>query len=141
MSLQATHGLPAVQSRHRVARFDLRGVPVDGIEPVDGWALYVYDERDLDGFGTDAYFARGPLRDVFLPVSRFHFTPTQARFAWLVNADFPPTIERPGGIFTPWCDSDIDAHLLAEAYCAAVSAGRVDEAAALLSELMGEMAA
>lgn len=77
--------------------------PVRGIDPVDGWTLCSYPYLDGDGFESDLYVARAADGDVSLDVSRFRFTPTQERFAYLVGADFP---SRPG--ITPWDDEDID---------------------------------
>ena len=80
--------------------------PVAGITLVDGWELRWHPESDSDGFETRAYVARGPYRDVHLDVSRFRFTPSQDRFAWLVKAGFPP---RP--TLGPWDDTDIEARM------------------------------
>lgn len=86
--------------------------PVDDISPVEGWSLHTFGNVDSDGFRRPEYVARGPLRDVHLPVSRFAFTPTQDRFAWLVRNDFAPN---PGADRTgPWDDHDIDYALAAE---------------------------
>lgn len=79
------------------------GFPVAWIEPVDGWTLRSFTYWDGDGFLSPAWFARGPDRDELLPVSRFLFEPTQARFAWLVRNGFPKC---PG--IGPWTDGDID---------------------------------
>lgn len=80
---------------------------VDGVSPVDGWRLFTFDEPDGDGFSTPAYFARGPWRDVMLPVSRFSFTPTQGRFEFLVRNGFPFFPERGN-----WTDDVIDNALM-----------------------------
>lgn len=77
--------------------------PVADIAPVDGWVLWTWPETDGDGFETDAYFARGPHTDVALDVSRFRFTPSQERFAWLVRNGFPPRRR-----FGPWDDTEIE---------------------------------
>lgn len=83
--------------------------PVAGIAPVDGWTLWAWDDLDGDRFTRPAYFARHADRDVMLAVSRFRFTPTQERFAWLVESGFP----RRRGI-GPWDDAEID-HEIASA--------------------------
>lgn len=79
------------------------GVEVPGIAPCDGWALKAYPEDDGDSFTTTGYVA---VRDdvvVLLRHSRFEFTPTQARFDYLVLNDFP---RAPGG--GPWTNAKID---------------------------------
>lgn len=87
------------------------GVRLHNIEPVDGWHLTVFDEWDGDGFCTPAYVARhtDEPEQVWLDVSRFRFSPTQERFAWLVRNGFPP---RPA--LGPWDDFDIDARIAGE---------------------------
>lgn len=77
------------------------------IEPVDGWHLRVWEEWDGDGFCTPAYNAcHEDGREVWLDVSRWRFTPSQDRFAWLVRNGFPP---RPA--LGPWDDFDIEQRL------------------------------
>ena len=88
--------------------------PVPGVQPVDGWELLTRDEQDGDGFWSAYYVARGPERDELLDVCRFRFSPSQARFAWLVRNGFPP---RPA--FGPWDDRDIEAAIAAERSAAA----------------------
>lgn len=78
--------------------------PVGGIDPVQGWTLLQREERDGCGFTSLDYIARGGTHDVWLDVSRFRFTPSQDRFAWLVEHGFP---RREGA--TPWDDELIDA--------------------------------
>ena len=82
---------------------------VAGIDPVGGWELRKYVGGDTDGFRRNEYIARGPLKDVHIEVSCFHFTPTQDRFAWLVRNGFParPTTG-------PWDDFDIDERIARE---------------------------
>ena len=80
-----------------------------GIEPVDGWRLLEGEERDGDRFWTPYYVAVRGAETVQLDVSRFRFTPSQDRFAWLVRNGFPP---RPA--FGPWDDADIEDRLAAE---------------------------
>lgn len=92
-----------------MTRLNVRSAPVSGIMAVDGWTLHAYDEWDSDGFWTDAWFARGAERDVALDVSRFHFSPSQERFAWLVRHDFP----RRRGI-GPWDDTEIEHEMACE---------------------------
>lgn len=91
-----------------MTRYNLIAAPVAGIEPVNGWTLFSYEEPDGDRFWADAYFARGPVRDVMLDVSRFGFTPSQERFAWLVRRGFP---KRRG--IGPWDDTEIE-HMIGQ---------------------------
>lgn len=67
---------------------------VDGIEPFQGWSLLQYDDEDCDGFITPGYFASNGEREVWFDHCRFHFSPTQERFEYLVRRGFP----RLGGI-------------------------------------------
>lgn len=85
--------------------------PVIGIDPVNGWILWSFDEADSDGFFAPAYFARGEREDVLLSVSRFRFSPSQERFAWLVRNGFP---RRPGKILAAWDDTEIEERIAAE---------------------------
>ena len=79
------------------------------IAPVDGWSIEL-DEREPHGRWHEYKAVRGDeVR--YLGVSRFDFTPTQDRFAWLVANDFPASIGRVTGIRTPICNDDIDAAL------------------------------
>jgi hypothetical protein len=89
--------------------------PVPGIDPVDGWAMRAFGDGGPGCGSWDEYIARGADRDVMLRVSRWSFTPTQERFAWLVRAGFPNGVQRPGGCITSICDSDIDAAIAAGA--------------------------
>lgn len=82
---------------------------VDHVDPVDGWSLHSYPYMDGEGFWRDEYAARRGDAEVPLDVSRFRFTPSQARFAWLVRNGFPP---RPA--FGPWDDTDIEARIQQE---------------------------
>lgn len=79
--------------------------PVAGIDPVDGWALFTFDERDNCGFTRPGYVAVRGDEARHLNVSRFRFTPSQDRFAWLVRTGFP---SRAGKILGPWDDTDIE---------------------------------
>lgn len=85
--------------------------PVPGIAPVDGWQLHHFDEEDSDGFWTTGYLAQRGAEQRFLNTSRFRFTPSQDRFAWLVCAGFP---ERRGRLMGPWDDTEIEAAIAAE---------------------------
>jgi hypothetical protein len=86
--------------------------PDPDIEPYQGWALCCYLDDDNDGFTRLEYVARGPERDVAVPVSRFAFHPTQGRFEWLVRNGFA---KKPSAHATgPWDDYDIDAAIAAE---------------------------
>lgn len=102
------HGNPF---RGRLMPFFQSASRVEYIEPVDGWSLFAMDEPDGDGFWTTSYVARCDDGDVMLHTSRFRFTPSQERFAWLVRHGFP---RRPGKILGPWCDLDIEAAIEAE---------------------------
>lgn len=77
--------------------------PLLGIAPVDGWSLWGYDEWDSDGFTTTGYCARKDGIERILNVSRFRFSPTQERFAYLVRNGFPPSPTR-----GPWSDAELD---------------------------------
>lgn len=81
---------------------------VVGIEPVDGWVLWATSDQDGDGFWYEDYFARSATSDHYLHVSRFGFTPTQERFAFLVRNGFPSFTVRSGGR-APWCNETLDA--------------------------------
>ena len=85
-------------------RLRWHGSPVADIAPVDGWRLFWFEEPDTDGFWTNAYFARGEHVDVKLDVSRFDFTPSQDRFAWLARHGFPRRPTPFGG----WDDTELE---------------------------------
>lgn len=105
-----THTNPAAPEMGlRTSRFSARKVA--GIIPVNGWSLLALDEHGDDRIQTITYIAQSADEDVVLQVSRFGFTPTQDRFAWLVGNGFPGPVERAGGCLTPLCDDDIDAAL------------------------------
>ena len=98
-----------VPPRSKPFRFAIHhAAPAPNVEPYRGFTLLELDERDGDGFYTREFAARGPDGDVPLNVSRFFFTPSNARFAWLVDNGFPPS---PG--IGPWCDAQIDAAIAA----------------------------
>ncbi len=80
--------------------------PVPGIDPVQGWRLCELTERDSDGFDYPTYIARNTERDVALNVSRFRFSPSQDRFAFLVESGFPASPN-----IGPWDDTDIEMRL------------------------------
>ena len=84
----------------------LSAKPLLEIEPVDGWQLCALTERDGDGFDYQTYIARSADRDVILAVSRFRFSPSQDRFAWLVRAGFPASPN-----IGPWDDTDIEMRM------------------------------
>lgn len=94
----------------RITRLRWHGSPVPGIDLVAGWRLFWFEEPDTDGFWTNAYFARGDHFDVKIDVSRFRFSPSQERFAWLVRNGFPPRPTPFGG----WDDADLDAAMADE---------------------------
>lgn len=83
-----------------------------GIEPVDGWTLCSLQETDGDGFHFTSYFAVRGNEQRSLNVSRFRFSPSQARFAFLARNGFP---HRPGKLLGPWDDTDIEMALAVEA--------------------------
>lgn len=82
--------------------------PVAGLDPVDGWTLFAGDYEDSSGFHSPFYVARGRDSDVLLNVSRFAFTPTQERFAFLVGFGFPRDVIYSTGVRGPLCDRSID---------------------------------
>lgn len=79
-----------------------------------GWLLEESDYEDGDGFHTPDYTAvRGGERRG-LNVSRFFFTPTPARFAFLVDTGFPAHPPRaPGRPYGPWNNEDLDRAIAA----------------------------
>jgi hypothetical protein len=81
---------------------------VPRIAPVDGWTLLSRLERDGDGFPFEDFFAARGTEFRALNVSRFRFSPTQERFAWLVRGGFP------AARFGSWDNGEIDAALVAE---------------------------
>lgn len=80
--------------------------PVAFIEPVNGWSLMEAVNYDGDGFSYPDYYAVRGAEARLLDTSRFRFTPSQARFAWLVENGFPP---RP--TLGPWDDTDIEMRM------------------------------
>ncbi|WP_226018454.1 hypothetical protein [Novosphingobium sp. FKTRR1] len=108
----ALNTAPADVAGGRGNRFD--GIPVSGIDPVNGFTLMVTDEDDGEGFVTALYFARGADGDQVIHHSRFRFNPTQARFNALVALGFPPTIS---GFPGPIVDADIDKWLRSHEAC------------------------
>jgi len=84
--------------------------PVLNVEPHGGYMLIEVDDWDGEGFRSPTYAARSMREDRLLNVSRFFFTPTSERFAWLVDNGFPPAPS-----IGPWCDAQIDAAIAAEA--------------------------
>jgi hypothetical protein len=78
------------------------------IGPVDGW--YIASETGEVGLPPRAieYVAVRGSESQRLGVSRFHFFPTEARFAWLVRNRFPSSMVRPGGGISPLWDTDVD---------------------------------
>lgn len=84
--------------------------PVAGIQPVYGWSLLSSEEEDSDGFLRRGYVAQRGGKVVVLDVSRFDFTPTQDRFAWLVRNGFP---RRPT-LCGAWFGLEIDARIALE---------------------------
>lgn len=100
--MPTTESLPRTQLSNPGLRFDAG--PVVGIEPVDGWELLSFPDGHR---ATPAYVARSAERDVLLDVSRFRFSPSQDRFAWLVRNSFPKRPHPMGG----WDDTDIEMRM------------------------------
>lgn len=90
--------------------------PVPGIEPYKGFTLHVEHDQDGDGFWFPCFYATGPGGTHYLHVSRFQFTPTQARFNWLVDWGFP-TGRIVGGKDCPLTDTMIDGCIAGERDC------------------------
>lgn len=90
---------------------------VPGVEPVDGWTLLVRDFQDGEGAWHPEYIAirNGWERDLY--VSRFAFTPTQERFAFLI-ANPTRAFVGQSGVGGSWDDASIDAAIAAEAVAA-----------------------
>lgn len=82
-------------------------LPVPNIEPVGGYTLLTFDEPDNDGFPSARYIARCAGCEVYLDVHPARFTPSQDRFAWLVQHDFPVRPHPAAG----WDDTDIEMRL------------------------------
>lgn len=89
------------------------GAPVEGIAPVDGWALHTWTERDGDGFHYSEFAAVRGDEVRHLNVSRFRFSPSQARFEWLVRNGFP----RGPGVGA-WDNADIEMRMAIPAVAA-----------------------
>lgn len=92
-------------------------IPVEGIEPVDGWVLmwmeYPYDDRLPENW----YEAHHPEHGTkLLQVSGRNFHPTQERFAWLiehgtVQNKIPCSFGYQGVLGVPWNDETIDEEI------------------------------
>lgn len=97
-------GSHSVMAQRVGNRLFLRALRDAGLHPHKGWRLFYTDEADGERFTTPAYTA---VRDDGLArivhASPFHFTPTQDRFAWLVDHGFPMAA------FGNWFDADLDA--------------------------------
>ena len=87
------------------------GADVEWIAPHRSFHLIEWSEDDSNGFSAPAWAARGPDCDVLLLVSRFHFTPTQARFEWLIDNVVLGGRRSGSG---PWTDKRIDAEIASE---------------------------
>lgn len=85
---------------------------VPGIEPVDGWVMVTRDVQDGEGFWTPEYIAVRGEWERDLGVSRFRFTPSQDRFAWLICN---PNLRCNGkaGVLGSWDDTSIEAMMVA----------------------------
>jgi hypothetical protein len=84
---------------------------VANVSPVCGWELRT--AWNAPGY-PEPYIARGPAFDVLLSVSPHNFTPSQARFDWLVRSGFPTGVVGRFGAHGPLCDCSIDAAIAAE---------------------------
>lgn len=60
-----------------------------GIEPVGGWVLRFVDKPTNDGFTRRQWLAQRDGVSVLLRASPTRWTPSQDRFAWLVDNAFP----------------------------------------------------
>jgi hypothetical protein len=87
---------------------------LNNIAPVDGWALYVGDYDDGDGFHSPYFVAVRGTEQRLLRVSRFFFTPTQMRFDWIVRHGFPHGTIGARGAMGPLGNAEIDEGLIAE---------------------------
>jgi hypothetical protein len=90
---------------------------VPGVEPVDGWTLLVRDFQDGEGFWYAEYIAVRGQFERSLHASRFNFTPTQERFAFLI-ANPTRAFVGQSGVGGSWTDDAIDAAIAAEAVAA-----------------------
>jgi len=94
----------------RGGNFDLRDEPVPGIAPHKGWHLRVWhDFPSHDRRGHVYYHACNGTDEVLLNTSSWGFTPTQERFAFLVDEGFPKNPQgRDEWPKSPWNDRLID---------------------------------
>lgn len=72
----------------------------------NGWNCVETPEGDGDGFTTPHWHAERDGERRIIQHSRFHFTMTAERFAWLVDNDFP---QAPG--VGPWTNMEIDTEI------------------------------
>ncbi|WP_310530684.1 hypothetical protein [Novosphingobium sp.] len=103
---------PDLLERHRYT-----WATVPGIEPVDGWTLLVRDFQDDERFWYAEYIAVRGQFERSLHTSRFRFTPTQERFAFLIANPQRAFVGR-SGVLGSWDDASIDAAIAAEAVLA-----------------------
>ena len=89
--------------------------PVPGIAPYAGWALLSFQYRNEDGFTLPAYVAANETLSWYklLYLSGHDFHPTQARWNWLVDRDFPRGKPGRGGAISLIDDAHIDNGLAA----------------------------
>lgn len=74
------------------------------------WTCVQTDDEDSDGFYTDGWHAKNKVtgESRIIHHSRFRFTMTPERFAWLVENDFPKNKTK-WGAPANWDNADIDA--------------------------------
>lgn len=78
----------------------------------NGWTLIEDEDQDSDGFWAPMFWAERGDEKKLLNCSRFNFTATQERFAFLVDNGFPSHPPRPDGKpypLGPWTDEAVDA--------------------------------
>ena len=97
--------MPAITQLSTCQRIGHGQIP--HIKPVDGWQLC----SDNDGQGPIEHAVVRGGEYKLLGTSRWTFTPTQERFAWLVRNGFPHSLKRANGVMSPIGDADIDAAL------------------------------
>lgn len=89
--------------------------PVAGVAPCDGWTLWTHTEYEPDDRPVNYCAHRGSECRI-VHVAR-NFTPTDARFAFMVKMDFPRCPPKPHGnlkfIRGAWFDDEIDAGIAA----------------------------
>lgn len=93
--------------------------PVENIKPVNGWVM-MWEEYDHgnDRAPTISYRAVHPeLGTKIFQTSSYGFSPTQARFEWLLEhgqqmKKTPKSVGYRGFIHVPWTNLDIDQEIM-----------------------------